>query len=172
MANLLLRRNQGQNVARTSSTGQGGWDPFRLMDTLLRWDPYQEAAPAPRQGEYFVPAFEVKETKDSYLFHADMPGVKESDVEISLTGNQLTISGKRESEREEDVRNYYTYERSYGSFSRSFTLPQAADAENVRAELKDGVLSLVVPKKPELQPRRISVGGGAQTGGNGNQSRS
>lgn len=155
MANIMLRRNPETS---TPSRYAQGWDPFRLMDTLLRWDPFQEGLTG-GQKEVFMPAFEVKETKDSYLFHADLPGVKEQDINISLTGNQLTISGKREAEKEEDVNNYYTFERSYGAFTRSFTLPQAADGENVRADLKDGVLTLVVPKKPELQPRRITVGG-------------
>lgn len=155
MANLTLRRNQEQNLP---TRGQQGFDPFRLMDNLLRWDPFQEMAPTARQGDYFLPAFEVKETKDSYVFKADLPGVKEGDIDISVTGTQLTISGKREQEREEDVHNYYAFERSYGAFTRTFTLPQAADVENVRADLKDGVLTLLVPKRPESQPRKISLG--------------
>jgi len=165
MANLSLRRNQESNFPTRAGQSYYGVDPFRLMDSLLRWD--QETAPSARQAEMFVPAFEVKETKETYIFKADLPGVKESDLDISLTGNHLTISGKREAEKEEDVNNYYTYERSYGAFSRTFTLPQAADSEHVRADLKDGVLSLIVPKKPELQPRRINVGGNIGGVGNG-----
>jgi HSP20 family protein len=90
---------------------------------------------------------DVKETKDAYLFTADLPGVKESDLELSLTGNRLTISGTREEE----------HERSYGSFSRTFTLPDGVDPEHVGAELKDGVLRVNIPKKPEMKPKKIEL---------------
>jgi HSP20 family protein len=172
MANLTLRRSNESNLPaqnRPALRGIAGWDPFRLMDSLLNWDPFQEMVPALPQGAtgpVFMPNFEVKETKDAYVFKADMPGIKESDLDISLTGNHLTISGKREAESHEDVQNYFTYERTYGSFSRSFTLPQSADANNVKAELKDGVLTLALPKKPEMQPRKIALGEGSQNQGN------
>jgi HSP20 family protein len=91
------------------------------------------------------------------MFHADLPGVKEQDLEVTLTGNRLTIAGKREAEREEKTDTYYACERSYGSFSRSFTLPDGADGEHLRAELKDGVLAVAVPKKPEVQPKKVQV---------------
>jgi len=168
MANISLRRNQDTNVPARSQSFGGFADPLRMFENLLRWDPFAEMTPNLRTAEAFLPAFEVKETKDSYIFKADMPGVKESDLNISLTGTQMTISGKREAEREEDVNNYYAYERSYGAFTRTFTLPQAADVENVNAELKDGVLTVIVPKKPELQPRRISLSGGQQSVGQQN----
>ena len=81
-----------------------------------------------------------------------------ADLEIALTGNRLTISGKREQEKHEQGDTYYASERSYGSFSRAFTLPDGTDGENVKAELKNGVLEVVVPKKPEVQPRKITIG--------------
>ncbi len=105
----------------------------------------------------FSPAFEVKETRDGFLFKADLPGVKQEEVEITCVGNRLNVRGKREAEREEKGDTYYAYERSYGSFSRSFTLPAGADLEHVKAELKDGVLTIALPKKPEMQPRKISI---------------
>jgi len=113
----------------------------------------------------FVPTFDVKETKDSFVFRADLPGVKDSDVDISLTGNRLTISGRRQEENKEEGEQFYAYERSYGSFSRSFTLPEGIDAEHVQADLKDGVLTVVLPKKPEVQPKRIALKGGGGDGG-------
>ena len=73
-------------------------------------------------AETFSPSFEVKETKDSYVFKADVPGVKESDIEGTVTGNRLSISGKREVEHKEQTNTFYTYERSYGDFTRSFLL--------------------------------------------------
>ena len=86
-----------------------------------------------------------------------MPGVRESDIEVLLTGNRLTISGKREQESEGRSDRYYTYERSYGTFSRSFTLPDGADGDSLRASLEGGVLEITVPKKPEVQPKKIDV---------------
>jgi HSP20 family protein len=162
MANLTLRRTNQPNVpAQSGPSSYAGWDPFRLMESLLGWDPFQEMVPSMRQGgqgQAFLPHFEVKETKDAYISKADLPGVKESDVDISLTGNQLTISGKREAETHEDVKNFFVYERSYGTFTRSFTVPQSADPQNVKADMKDGVLTLTLPKRPEMQPRKITLG--------------
>lgn len=153
MANLI-RRNQSQEPATTG----GAWDPFRLMREMLRWDPYRELdtvfAPTERA---FAPTFDVKETKDAYVFRADLPGVKDSDLEISLTGNRLTVSGRREQERHEQGDTFYASERSYGSFTRSFTLPEGVDGDNVSADLKSGVLTLSVPKKPEVQPRKVTI---------------
>jgi HSP20 family protein len=129
-----------------------------MMQELIGAEPFRELA---RSGlgdaASFVPTFDVKETKDSYMFKADLPGVKESDLELSLSGNMLTISGQREEEKKDENDRYFAYERSYGTFSRSFTLPEGADTEHVRAELKDGVLTIVVPKRAEVQPRRIEV---------------
>lgn len=161
MANLI-RRNQNQEPA---TSGAGTWDPFRLMRDMLRWDPYRELDTAFGSTERgFAPTFEVSETKDAYVFRADMPGVKESDLEISLTGNRLSISGHREQERHEQGDTFYASERSYGSFTRSFTLPEGIDGDNVSADLKAGVLTLSVPKKPEVQPRKVSVNAGGDKG--------
>ena len=151
----LIRRNQQEVAPSTPSV----WDPFRVMRDVLRWDPFRELEGA-AGGDYglFAPSFDVKENKEGYVFRADLPGVKEEDLEISLTGNRLTISGKREQEKHEQGDTYYASERSYGSFSRAFTLPDGTDAENVKAELKEGVLQVIVPKKPEVQPRKIALG--------------
>jgi HSP20 family protein len=106
----------------------------------------------------FSPDFEVLEAKDSYVFKADLPGLRESDVNIALSGNRLTVSGKRDQEEVDKNENYFAAERSYGAFSRSFTLPQGADVDHVRADLKDGVLTIYIPKHPESQPRKIEIG--------------
>ncbi|HVZ86664.1 MAG TPA: HSP20 family small heat-shock protein [Polyangia bacterium] len=166
MANLI-RRGSGNEIAQAGAA----WDPFRVMRDLLRWDPFREveaALSAGGAGGYdvsgyargFAPTFEVSETKDAYLFRADLPGVKEQDLEISLTGNRLSIAGHREQERSETSDTLYASERSYGSFSRSFTLPDGIDGENVSADLKNGVLTLSVPKKPEVQPRKVAINAG------------
>jgi HSP20 family protein len=152
MASIIRRvQGQGQDVPAVAAN----WDPFRLMREMLRW----EGEPL---ADYraFAPTFDVKETKDSYVFRADLPGVKDKDLDVQLTGSRLTIGGHREEEKREQGETYYATERSYGSFSRSFTLPEGTDAERVSAELKDGVLQVVVPKKPEVQPKRIEIGKG------------
>jgi HSP20 family protein len=157
MADLMVRRPNGGQVQPLTSREL---DPFRIMREMLRWDPFQELLPswpAEPRLQAFAPAFEVKETKGSYLFKADMPGVKESDIEVTMTGNMLTIAGKREEEKEDKNDRYYSCERSYGSFRRSFTLPEGADAEHLHAELSAGVLTIAVPKKPEVQPKKIQV---------------
>jgi HSP20 family protein len=132
-------------------------DPFRFMRDMFGWDPFVEVMPAWRTEAIFAPAFEVKETKDAYLFKADLPGVKEADLDISFTGNRLIIGGKRLAEIEDTRDTIYVYERHFGSFTRTFTLPDGCDLEHVRAELKEGVLNLVVPKLPEVQPRKIPL---------------
>ena len=159
MANIIRRKSE------VSPAVAGEWDAFRVMRDLLRWDPFREMSfvgGARDEGGQYVPSFDVKETKDAYMFKADLPGIKESDLDISLTGNRLTVSGKREAEEKQEGDTWYTYERTYGTFTRSFTLPEGADAEHVTANLKDGVLNLIIPKLPEVQPKRIQVKAGAE----------
>jgi HSP20 family protein len=137
-------------------------NPWRTMRELLQWDPFGEMTPytggtATEEVEGFHPKFEVKETKDGYVFKADLPGVKDEDVDITLSGNRLIVSGKRVNEERNENERFYAYEVSYGSFSRSFTLPEGIDGDNMHAELKNGELKLLVPKKPESQPKKISL---------------
>ncbi len=152
MANLI-RRTGGSELQPRGRT----WDPFEMMRDLMRWDPFVEGAPIGTREASFTPAFEVKEGKDAYLFKADLPGMKEDDLEISLTGNRLTVSGKREEEQREEDERYYAYERSYGTFSRSFTLPEGVDAEHAEAALSSGVLTISLPKRPEVKAKKIEV---------------
>lgn len=150
MANLIRRSHQG------GGSPARGLDPFEMMRDLMRWDPLADVGALGRELP-FVPSFDVKETKDEYVFRADLPGVRDEDLEISLTGNRLTVSGKREEEKREDDDRFYAYERSYGSFSRSFTLPEGVDPEHAQADLANGVLTISIPKKPEVKPKRIEV---------------
>ncbi|HET9620817.1 MAG TPA: Hsp20/alpha crystallin family protein [Kofleriaceae bacterium] len=139
------------------------WNPLRAMRDLLRWDPFREMAPfaVPElEAATFAPSFEVVETKDAFLFKADVPGIKQEDIEITATGNRLRIAGKREQEHESKHDTIYTYERQYGSFSRSFTLPDGADFEHAKSELKDGVLTLAVPKTSGAQTKKIAISTG------------
>jgi HSP20 family protein len=158
MANIAVQRENGPQAPVPARVTRE-WDPFRAMRDLMRWEPFGELSPSFRalEGVAFSPDFEVKETKEAFVFTADVPGVKEGDLEVRLTQNRLSISGKRESEKTEKGEQFYTTERSYGSFTRAFTLPEGIDAEKIRAELKAGVLSLMIPKKPEALPKKIEV---------------
>ncbi|WP_306590160.1 Hsp20/alpha crystallin family protein [Geothrix sp. 21YS21S-4] len=131
-------------------------EPFRLMRGLLRWDPlrdYELAAPAGA----FMPSFDVKESADAYQFKVDLPGIVETDLEISVEGTRLTIAGKREEGALQEGERLHLAERTHGRFSRTFTLPEDVEGEKVVAELRNGVLTLMVPKRPEVRPRKINV---------------
>lgn len=163
MANLVRRENR--EPARQTGNDYR-WDPFRMMDAFLRWDPFRSDNNLLSGGGEYNPRFDVKENKNAYLLRADLPGVKEEDVDVSLNGNLLTVSGKRDDERREEGEQYYSLERSYGTFSRSFSLPDGIDAGGITADLKSGVLTVQIPKRPEAQPRKITVGkSGDPTGG-------
>lgn len=156
--NVTIQKQSGPAAATLARPA--AWDPFQSMRELFRWDPFQFGALMPLQAEaHFAPDFEVKENKESFVFRADLPGVAEKDLQVQLNDNRLSVSGKRESERTEQNETYYASERSYGSFTRSFTLPEGVDADKAHAELKNGVLSIAIPKRPEAQPRKINVNG-------------
>ena len=134
----------------------GAMEPFGLMRNLMRWDPFGNIEFPEIQSSY-LPSFDIKETSSGYVFLADMPGVKQEDLDINLTGNRLTITGKREVEERKDDENFFTIERSFGNFSRTFSLPEGVDSSGVKAELKNGILTLTVPKVPEIQPKKITI---------------
>jgi HSP20 family protein len=151
-------------VKRNGGTVATEWDPVRAMRDWLRWDPFREMAPVEGWPKFdratFTPTFDVTETKDAYVFKADVPGVKDSDLEISITGNRLMIAGKRDYEHENKTETAYAYERQFGTFSRVFTLPDGADYEHAKSSLDAGVLTLVVPKTLAAQPRKIEISKG------------
>jgi HSP20 family protein len=154
------------NLVRKNPALMTEWDPFRAMRDLFRWDPFREMAPAYPAGPAwepatFTPSFDVTENKDGYVFKADLPGIKSEDIDITTTDNRIQISGKRDLEHETKNDTVYTYERQYGSFSRAFTLPDGADLEHAKSELKDGVLTLVIPKKPTATTKKIAISTGA-----------
>jgi HSP20 family protein len=146
MANQIQTRNESARAR----------DPFALARSLFGFDPFF-GVEATRPKSSFVPSFEVKETDEGYVLKADLPGVKDEDLDVSLHGNVLTVSGRRQSEERKEGETYYLYERQYGSFSRSFSLPEEANGEAINAALKDGVLTLSIGKKAESKPRKISI---------------
>lgn len=143
-------------IVRTNN-GNGGRlaarDPFSLARELLTWDPFFTARPV----SAFSPAFEVKETNNAFVLKADVPGVEEKDLDINVHNNVLTVSGSRQAEERKEGESYALYERQYGSFSRSFALPDLADGESIEASLDNGVLTLTIGKKAEAMPRKISI---------------
>jgi len=132
-------------------------DPGQVLRDLVRWDPFRDLAPL-FSGHMWAPDFEVRETKDAYVIKGDLPGAKEADLEVSLVGNRLQVAGKREEEQESKDDTFFAFERSYGTFRRTFTLPDTADIDHITSELSDGVLTLVVPKNAESQKRKIPIG--------------
>lgn len=156
----IVRRGEATPVARRGLE----LDPFQMMRDMLGWDPFQGMAPrlwtgAEGQGMTYVPSFDVKETSDAYVFKVDLPGFREQDLDLNVSENRLTVSGKREEEKVEDTDTFYCRERSHGSFMRTFTLPEGIDSNRIQADLKEGILSIHVPKSAGSKPKRISIGG-------------
>ena len=148
---------------------------------LVRWEPVRELGtiqsemnrlfnsffdtPTHSNGatlRRWVPAMDLTQTEDAYVLKADLPGLSESDVNIELDENVLTISGERKSEHEDRKAGYYRVERSYGAFRRSLTLPEGVDPEAVKATFDKGVLEVTVPKPEQQTPRKVQIAvGGA-----------
>ena len=106
----------------------------------------------------WVPRVDVKEEKDRFVLYADLPGIDPDDIEVSMDKGILTIKGERGSESTQETDRFSRIERSYGSFHRRFALPDSADPEGIQAHGRNGVLQIVIPKRPESAPRRIQVG--------------
>jgi HSP20 family protein len=128
-------------------------DPFGLARELLGWDPFHYG----RAGNTFAPTFEVKETAEAFVVRADLPGVKDADLDVSVHNGVLSVSGSRAAEQRQEGDSYYVYERQFGSFSRSFGLPESADPDRVEARLEQGVLHLTIGKKVQAKPRKIEL---------------
>jgi HSP20 family protein len=131
-------------------------DPFQVIRDMLV-EPFRALTGGRGRDLMWNPGFEIRETDDAFVFRADIPGLRAEDLEISLIGNQLVISGTREQDQQQDEGRYHTYERAYGSFTRVFALPDSADTDNLRAELNNGVLALSIPKKPGSAPQRRKI---------------
>src|SRR2546421_12458620 len=147
------------------------WEPARELGTIqnemnrLFNSFFDTPTPAAGNGGSFrrwIPAMDLVETEDDFVLRADLPGLSEQDVDIEFEDNVLTISGERKAEHEERKEGYYRVERSYGTFSRSLTLPEGVDPEAVKASFARGVLEVRVPKPEERKPRKVAIsfGGG------------
>ena len=130
-----------------------GLDPLQLARDL--WD---VETPVTEQTQVsYTPRFDVREAGGVFVFQADLPGVAEKDLDISLNGTLLTVSGKRESDKAEQTDTYYAAERNYGSFVRAFTLPETVDPDKLRAGYDKGTLTITIGKKEVAKPRSVKV---------------
>jgi len=147
------------------------------MNTLTTWSPLRDLSnlenrlerlfglsfPS-RNGEkeamtvsQWTPLVDISEDANEYLVKAELPELKKEDVKVSVENGELTISGERKSEKEEKGKKFHRIERSYGSFLRSFTLPESVSGERVVAEFKDGLLTVHLPKDEKAKPKLIEV---------------
>jgi HSP20 family protein len=152
---------------RKSELAVGDNDPFtalrREMDRLF--DSFGRDVGWPAEGSRaaaMTPSIEVSESEGELKIDADLPGVEEKDVDVAISDNVLTIKGEKKAEREEKKKDFHLVERSYGSFSRSLTLPFVVDPDQAKATFKNGVLSISLPKPPEVQAKAKKIAISAQ----------
>lgn len=130
------------------------WNAMNEMLNEGSYRPYTFHPEAPSAARAVV---DIKETDHAYVISAEMPGVKPGDVDVNLDGRLLTVKGERKSEKREKQDKYHRVERCHSSFTRTFTLPETADATSIDAAMADGVLTVTVAKRPDVTPRRIEV---------------
>ena len=138
--------------------GQNPLDEFRQVFDRLFDDDQSRSDESSVVTSQWVPSVDVKEENDRFVLYADLPGIDPDDIEVSMDKGLLTIRGERSSESSSETERYARIERRYGSFHRRFALPDSADPEGIEARGRNGVLEIVIPKRPETSPRRIQVG--------------
>jgi len=139
------------------------WDPFQNLATLQ--DQVNRLFEAPFAGRRtessnltaWAPAVDIYETENELVVKADLPEINEKDLDVRVENNMLTIRGERKFEQKVKEDNYLRIERTYGSFSRSFSLPTTVNTEGIHAEYKNGVLTVELPKRAEAKPRQVKV---------------
>ena len=140
------------------------WDSGREVDTLQTevnrlFDTFFGGGRSGLAGSRrWLPAMDLLEMEDDLVLKADLPGLDKDDVTIEVKDGVLTVSGERKAEQEERSEGYYRVERAYGSFSRSLSLPQGVDADQVQADFDKGVLEVRIPKPAERKPHRVQIG--------------
>jgi HSP20 family protein len=144
------------------------WDPFREFSTLqdrmnrLFRDSFGEGREEALTTTAFAPPVDVYEDEHNVTLKIEVPGIDEKDIDVRIENNTLTVHGERKFEKEEKEENYRRVERQYGSFTRSFTLPNTVDTENVAANYDKGVLKIKLAKKAEAKPKQIKVNVGSE----------
>ena len=137
------------------------WKPSRELSTFRDeidklWDRLFKEEMEPFRREW-MPSLDVSETKNNIVVKAEAPGMESKDIDISLVGDVLTIKGEKKQEKEEKDENYHRIESSYGSFSRSIRLPQEVQREKIKANYKDGVLKITLPKSEEAKAKEVKI---------------
>jgi HSP20 family protein len=132
------------------------YEPWSLLNRLQR-ELEQGSAEGSTATAEWAPAVDIKEEADKFVLHADIPGVKPEEIDISMEAGVLTIKGEKNTEATTEKENYKRVERTYGSFYRRFSLPDTANAEAISAASKNGVLVITIPKREAVQPKKISV---------------
>jgi HSP20 family protein len=138
------------------------FEPWSLVDLLHRdLDRLAQGRLSDTQSENpaadWAPAVDIVEEKDRVVLRADVPGVDPADIDVSMDGGVLTVSGERRTETRSEAEGFRRVERSFGRFHRRFNLPDTADAEGIKATSSKGILEISIPKLPEVKARRISV---------------
>jgi HSP20 family protein len=147
------------------------FEPFRefaslqnQMNRLLQQEPGRDES---LLATSFAPPVDIYEDEHSYTLKLEVPGIEEKDIDVKLENSTLTVSGERKFEKEEKEENYRRVERRYGSFVRSFTLPQTIDSESVTAEYDKGLLKIRLAKRAEAKPKQIKISVGKQVDAQG-----
>ena len=140
------------------------WKPVRGLDNIQDevsrvFDSFFDVRPFVRRGEDggWYPEVDIVEDKDKVMVSVDLPGLEKDDIRVSVHDNTLTIKGERKAEKEEKDKNFHRVERAFGSFCRSFTLPSEVDGQKIKANYKNGVLSIDLPKAEEVKPKEIPI---------------
>ena len=144
------------------------WNPFREMEDMQRrmnslfdWNPFRRSDLVSGEENItaleWAPLVDIAEDDKEYLIKVELPEVLKDDVKVTVESGTLTIAGERKSEKEEKGRKFHRVERNYGRFERSFTVPDDAEANNVKAEFKDGVLRVHLAKSEKARPKQIEV---------------
>jgi HSP20 family protein len=135
------------------------WEPFRdlarIQDEMSRL--FDDRLFRAGESVGWTPACDIYEDEEGVSLRFELAGVDPKDVDVRFENGVLTVKGERKLEREDKRENYHRVERQYGTFTRSFSLPGSVDAEKIRAESRNGVLTIVLPKKAEAKPRAIQV---------------
>ena len=139
------------------------WDPFRTITSLqeqmnrLFEDSFLRGRSEQSSLATWAPAVDIYETEQELVAKADLPGLEEKDLDVRVENNTLTIRGERKVENKVSDENFLRVERAYGSFTRSFSLPNTVDTEHIKAEYRNGVLSVHMPKREESKPKQVKV---------------
>lgn len=144
-------------IIRTGRTALSPWRELEEMSNRLNRF-FVDDFPPPTTAGMWAPAVNVSENGDELVLTAELPGVRQEDVEIDLENNVLTIRGEKREERTEgEEGRFHLWERRYGSFQRSFTLPRTVKSDAIKATFRDGILTVHMPKAPEAKGRKISI---------------